>query len=62
MQKTNPGELPVVRLRRGSFAHKDERIGMVNVPVFVVCGRQPRDSVAKPDTSLGAFLQDEIKF
>ena len=62
MQKANPGELPFVRLRRGSFAHKDERIGMVNVPVFVVCGRQPRDSVAKPDTSLGAFLQDEIKF
>ena len=60
MQKTNPGELPVVRLRKGSFAHRDERIGMVNVPVFVVCGRQPRDLVATPDTSIGGYLNDEI--
>ena len=60
MQKTNPGELPVVRLRTGGFQHRDDRIGFVTTPVFVVCGRQPRDSVAKPDTSIGAYMNDEI--
>jgi hypothetical protein len=33
---------------------------MVDVPVFVVVGRAPRDSAAKPDTSIGAYLNDEI--
>ena len=52
MRKTHPDELPVVRLRTGGFQHRDDRVGFVNTPVFVVCGRQSRDSVAKPDTSL----------
>jgi hypothetical protein len=62
MQKTNPGELPVVKLKKGGFAHRDERIGWVAVPVFVVCGRAPMDSAAKPDTSMKANLEDEIPF
>ena len=62
MQKTNPDELPVVRLRTGGFQHSDARVGFVITPVFVVVGRQPRDSVAKPDTSIGAYLNDEIPF
>jgi hypothetical protein len=62
MQKTCPGEFPVVRLRTGGFEHKDSRVGHVFTPVFVVCGRQPSDSTAKPDTSTGAFLNDEIGF
>ena len=32
------------------------------VPAFAVVGRAPRDSVAKPDTSLGADLSDAIPF
>ena len=59
MQKTNPGELPVIRLRTGGFQHKDARVGFVITPVFVVVGRQSRDSVAKP---IGGYLNDEIPF
>jgi hypothetical protein len=62
MQKTHPGELPVVRLKTGGFQHRDERIGWVHTPVFAVVGRTPRDSAAKPDTSPAADLNDEIPF
>ena len=62
MQRTNPGELPVVRLRAGGFNHRDERVGWVPVPVFAIVGRAPRDSVAKPDTGVAADLNDQIPF
>jgi hypothetical protein len=61
-QKTAPEELPVVRLRTGGFQHKDSRVGFVTTPVFVVCGRQPRDSAAKPDTSTGSLIDDALPF
>jgi hypothetical protein len=60
MQRTNPGELPVVRLRAGGFNHRDERVGWVPTPVFAIVGRAPRDSVAKPDTSVAADLNDAL--
>lgn len=60
MQHSHPDEYPVVRLGTGGFNHRDERVGWVTTPVFVVCGRSPRHSVAKPDTSIGTFLNDEI--
>ena len=60
MRKTHPDELPVIRLGKGGFEHKDKRVGFVDTPVFVVVGRAPRDSATKPDTSVGAFLDDEI--
>ena len=44
------------------FSAQDARVGFVITPVFVVCGRQPRDSVAKPDTSIGTYLNDDIPF
>jgi hypothetical protein len=62
MRRLHPDELPVVRLRAGGFQHKDDRIGFVPTPVFCVVGRTPRDSAAKPDTSLKADLDDEIGF
>ncbi len=62
MQRTHPGELPVIRLKTGGFQHKDERIGWVPTPVFAVVGRAPTDSVVKPDTSLKADLNDEIPY
>jgi hypothetical protein len=62
MQKTHPDELPVVRLKAGGFQHRDERIGFVRVPVFVVVGRAPADSAAKPDTSVAADMNDQISF
>ena len=61
-KKTNPNELPVVRLRTGGYQHKIARVGFVVTPVFVVVGRQSRDSVAKPDTSIGTYLNDDIPF
>jgi hypothetical protein len=60
MAKTHPDQLPVIRLGTGGFEHKDKRVGFVEVPVFVVCGRAPRDSAAKPDTSVAAFIDDKI--
>ena len=62
MQRTRPDELPVIRLGKGGFKHNDSRVGWVDTPVFVVVGRAPRDSAAKPDTSLGTFLDDKIVF
>ena len=50
MQRTRPGELPVVRLGKGGYTHKDARVGWVDTPVFVVVGRAPRDGAAKSDT------------
>lgn len=60
MRRHHPDELPVVRLAKGGFKHRDDRIGWVNVPLFVVVGRAPRDSATKPDTSIAAVLNDEI--
>jgi hypothetical protein len=60
MQRTNTDELPVVRLRPGGFNHR--KVGWVPVPVFAVVGRTPRDSAAKPDTSVAADLNDEVPF
>ena len=43
MQRTHPGQYPVVKLGRGGFEHKDKRVGWVDVPLFIVVGRIPRD-------------------
>ena len=53
---------PVVRLKVGGFNHRDERVGWVEVPVFAVVGRQPKDSAAKPDTSPAGDMSDQIPF
>jgi len=60
MHRANPDELPVIRLGKGGFQHKDARVGHVSVPVFVVVGRAPRDSAAKPDTSIGTYLNNAV--
>jgi hypothetical protein len=60
MQKTHPDELPVIRLGKGGYTHRDSRVAWVATPVFVVVGRAPRDGTAKPDTSTGAYLNDAI--
>jgi len=62
MQRTNPGEVPVVRLKAGGFNHRDDRIGWVATPVFAVVGRAPREAAARPDTSAAADLNDQIPF
>jgi hypothetical protein len=62
MRRASPDEIPVIRLGKGGFAHKDERVGFVITPMFVVVGKSPRDGVVKPDTSTAGVLQDEILF
>jgi hypothetical protein len=62
MRKTDANFYPIVRLKVGGFQHRDERVGWVKVPVFAVVGRVPKESAAKPDSSLAADFQDEIPF
>ncbi len=60
LNRTHPNMYAVVNFRVGGFAHRDERIGWVATPTFAVVGRQPRDSVATPDTSPAADMNDEL--
>ena len=67
MRRTAPDEVPIVRLKAGGFQHKDDRIGWVATPLFVVVGRAPRDDAAKPetappDTTPGGDMNDAIPF
>jgi hypothetical protein len=60
LQRTHPGDVPIVRLRPGGFQHSDSRIGWVPVPVFCVAGHAPRNSAATPSTGIEADLNDQI--
>ena len=62
LRTSHPDTYPVVRLKPSGFNHKDERIGWVATPGFVVVGRAPKASAAIPDTSLKTDLNDEIPF
>jgi hypothetical protein len=62
MLRTSPNDYPVVRLKAGGFESRRKGVGWVNVPRFVVVGRTPRDSVAVPDTSPSADMDDELPF
>jgi hypothetical protein len=62
MRRTNPNDVPVVRLRPGGFQHKDPRVGWVATPSFNIVGRAPRDSGAVPDTSVAADMDDSLPF
>jgi len=58
MLRMGKDALPVVRLRPGGY--NDPQFGWVATPMFAIVGRAPRDSAAKPDTSVAADLNDEI--
>ena len=62
LQKANPDQYPVVRLKVGGFQHRDERVGWVPVPLLAVVGRAAKDSAAKPDTSAAGDMNDQIPF
>jgi hypothetical protein len=49
MRRTNSDEWPLVKLKTGGFAHRDERIGWVSTPAFAVVGRIKKDAAAMPD-------------
>ena len=54
LRTSHPDHYPVVRLKPSGFQHKDDRIGWVPTPGFLVVGRVPKSSAAIPDTSLEA--------
>jgi hypothetical protein len=58
LRRSNANDVPVVRLCTGGYKHKDDRVGWVVTPVFVVFGKTPRDSAVKPDTSTGGVLNE----
>ena len=60
LRGTQPGHVPLVWLRTGGFMHAEARVGFVVTPQFVACGSRAADSVAKPDTSTGGIIDDEI--
>jgi hypothetical protein len=60
LQRTHPGDVPIVRLRPGGFVHKDARIGWVPTPTFCVVGHAPRNSATTPDTTPSGDMGDEI--
>jgi hypothetical protein len=62
MQTRDPDAYPVVRLKPSGFEHKDSRVGFVHTPSFVVVGRAPKNSAAKPDTSIEADMNDALPF
>ena len=62
LQKTDPDNYPVVRLKSGGFNHRDPRVGWVSVPVLAVVGRAPKASAAIPDSSPAADMDDSIPF
>jgi hypothetical protein len=62
LRRADPNELPVIRLKVGGFNHRDARIGWVHAPVLAQVGRTSRDNAAKPDTSVGADLNDAVPF
>jgi hypothetical protein len=60
MQRKDATEVPVVKLKPGGFNHRDSRVGWVATPQFCIVGRVPRDSAAKPNTSVAADMNDSI--
>ena len=60
--KSHPDAYPIVRLKPSGFNHRDPRVGWVHTPQFVVVGRAPKASAAKPDSSPSADMNDSIPF
>lgn len=54
----NSNYVPIVKLRTGSFRHKDPRIGMVTTPSFAVVG----EVGGNPALATAAHLNDEVPF
>ena len=62
LHRTHPDTYAVVNFKRSGFNHRDPKIGWVTTPAFAIVGRQPKDSVAKPDTSRQADFDDSVPF
>jgi hypothetical protein len=53
-----PDQYPVVQLAVGRYKHR--KFGMLPKPMFKLVGMVAKDTVAAPDTSLAADMNDEI--
>jgi hypothetical protein len=62
LRRSDPDSYPIVRLKPSGFNHRDERVGWVHTPSFVVVGRTAKNSAAVPDTSPAADMSDQIPF
>jgi hypothetical protein len=62
MQRAEPNDYPVAKLRIGGFQHRDERIGWIRTPAFERCGKAPKANTTMADVSLGADMDDTIPF
>jgi hypothetical protein len=62
LRRSNPDNYPIVRLKPSGFNHKDERVGWVHTPSFVVVGLTTKNFVMLPDTSPAADLNDQIPY
>ena len=62
MQRAEPNDYPIIKLRIGGFQHRDERIGWVKTPAFERIGKSLKTDVAVTQTSLDADLNDEVPF
>ena len=56
--RDDPTYTPIIKLRTGSFKHKDPRVGIVEVPSFAVVGQAKTAPVPKVADS----LDDEVPF
>jgi hypothetical protein len=62
LRRAHPDMCPIVRLKPGGYESRKKGVGWVHTPTFVVVGRAPRDSAAKPDSSNAADMNDEFPF
>ena len=62
MQRTEPNDYPIIRLRIGGFQHRDERIGWIKTPAFERCGKAPKADLTAVTTSVAGDMSDEIPF
>jgi len=60
MQKAEPNDYPIIKLRIGGFQHKDVRVGWVKTPAFERIGKAPKEDTTLGNTSLGGDLNDSI--
>jgi hypothetical protein len=60
MQRIEPNDYPIIKLRIGGFEHRDPRIGWIKTPAFERVGRASKADTTIADTSLSGELNDEV--
>jgi hypothetical protein len=62
MRRKEPNVYPVIKLQIGGFEHRDERVGWVKTPKFVIVGSAPKDNTVAATTAIDKDLEDEVPF